>query len=257
MRRFPVLISIPHGGDQIPVEIADRVCLSKKEIFDDIDPFTRDIYDLGGKVVKVIKANIARTFVDLNRALVNKPLQNPDGVLKTQTCYQKQVFYKGQEPDERLEQSLLNRYYEPYHKKIRNAIKNKNIELALDCHSMAAIGPPISPDTGVKRPLICLGNRFGESCDWDIIEKLANCFCNAFSLKESEVTINRPFAGGFITSQYGNNPIPWVQIEISRALYLTFPYFDSNSLKINQSQLEELKKKFEMALNLYFNSSNN
>jgi len=50
MKRFPVLISIPHGGDQIPVEIADRVCLSKREVFDDIDAFTRDIYDLGGKV---------------------------------------------------------------------------------------------------------------------------------------------------------------------------------------------------------------
>ena len=48
---------------------------------------------------------------------------------------------------------------------------------------------------------------------------LAGVFLEEFSL-EKEVAINNPFSGGFISNaHYWHKGIPWIQIEINRALY--------------------------------------
>ena len=117
---------------------------------------------------------------------------------------------------------------------------------------MEAIGPAISPDSGMERPLICLGNRFGEAAPNELIEKIRLGFINVFELNESDVTINKPFAGGFITRSYGNNPMPWVQVEMNRSLYLREPYFDSASLQISEERLIELNNKFASVLKNIF-----
>ena len=40
MNKLPVLISIPHGGTEIPKEIVDRVCITAKDQFEDGDALT-------------------------------------------------------------------------------------------------------------------------------------------------------------------------------------------------------------------------
>ena len=42
----------------------------------------------------------------------------------------------------------------------------------------------------------------------------------------NEISINDPFHGGHITKTYGNKPVPWIQVEMNRDLYLTEPWFD-------------------------------
>ena len=115
IKNLPVLLSIPHGGKKIPPQLKDRVILLPENILEDIDAFTREIYDLGEKVTEVIFTNIARTFVDLNRAPDDLPSQNPDGVIKSHTCFGKAIYQNGLEPDEALTQILLKDYYYPYH----------------------------------------------------------------------------------------------------------------------------------------------
>ena len=44
MKSLPVLISIPHSGNEIPGDLRKTLLLTNKEIFEDSDPFTRDIY---------------------------------------------------------------------------------------------------------------------------------------------------------------------------------------------------------------------
>lgn len=250
---LPLLISIPHGGFRIPEELEGRVSLQPEDMLDDSDAYTLDIYDLRANVSGFVSTEIARAFVDLNREVSDRPPQNPDGVVKSLTCYGKPVYKEGLEPDERLIERLVERYYEPYHAAIRAASKDHRIELALDCHSMAAEGPAISPDVGKKRPALCLGNAHGRACQPEIIERLADCMRRAFSLKEEEVTINLPFAGGHITRTYGGNPLPWIQVEMSRALYLSPPWFDRSTLTIDQSRLLQLNRIFESALRMFFN----
>ncbi|WP_457622747.1 N-formylglutamate amidohydrolase [Persephonella sp.] len=247
---FPVLISIPHGGWKIPPEVQDLVVLSEKDLFDDSDPFTADIYDIENMAVSVVKTDIARAFVDPNRAPDDLPPKNPDGVVKTKTCYGVKIY---REPlDKEIIKKLLDRYYFPYHRKIQESLKNPQIKIAFDCHSMASVAPEISPDTGMERPMICLGNVNGQSCDQETTEKLREAFIKAFNLSESEVTVNRPFSGGYITRIYGNKPVPWIQIELNRKLYLSEPWFDKKSLKVKKDRLNQLKDMFIKTLELFF-----
>lgn len=252
MKPLPALLSIPHGGDRAPEELKGRLGIQPTDLLDDSDAYTRDIYDLGSKVVRVITADIARAFVDLNRTTSDRPPQKPDGIIKSITCYGRPIYIGGLEPDDEVIERLIERYYEPYHALIRNAVEDNQIEMAFDCHSMAAEGPAISPDVGKRRPMICLGNAHGRACSQETAERLAHCMREAFSLKEEEVTINRPFAGGHITRAYGGNPLPWIQVEMNRALYLSSPWFDRSSLTIDPDRLQTLNRMFEAALRLFF-----
>ncbi|MFC1850855.1 N-formylglutamate amidohydrolase [candidate division CSSED10-310 bacterium] len=254
MKKLPFFISIPHGGTETPDEVKERICIGQADILEDGDAFTMDIYDVSADVRQVLKANIARAFVDLNRAEDDLPPENPDGVVKSSTCYSKPIYLPGQEPDDALIETLLTRFHRPYHRAIGETLTRSgtDIVLALDCHSMAALGPDIAPDTGKRRPLFCLGNRHGKTCPMETTHLLADCLRQAFDLEESDVTLNQPFAGGYITRTYGANPVPWIQVEMSRDLFLRQPYFDRETWLIDSSRLRELRSFFQAALQLFF-----
>jgi formiminoglutamase len=117
---------------------------------------------------------------------------------------------------------------------------------------MAAVAPDIAPDTGQKRPAFCLGNRQGQTCPNDTTEIFAACLRESFDLKESDVTLNRPFGGGYITRTYGGKPVPWIQVEMSRDFFLRPPYFDVQSWEMDRSRLGEIKTRFRNSLRLLF-----
>ncbi len=252
MKKLPVLISVPHGGDETPMEISDQVCLSHQDLFADSDAFTREIYGIADSVTAYIDTPYARVFIDLNRDTDDLPPENPDGVIKTATCHGKAIYNPGEELSPTSVAHLLEKYYQPYHQNIRQALTaDPEIQFALDCHSMEAVGPEVSPDRGQKRPSICLGTNRGASCSMAMAKKLAECFQTAFKLDASEVTIDKPFSGGFITRNYGNQPVPWVQVEISRKLYLSKPWFDTNKLNVQESRLTTLREQFQNTLILF------
>ena len=63
---------------------------------------------------------------------------------------------------------------------------------------------------------VCLGNADG-TCPQDWIEDLKQRFEQVFG---PHVTINEPFRGGYITRTHAAE-MPWVQLELSRALFAT------------------------------------
>ena len=255
MSKLPILICIPHGGTNIPDELQNRIVINKKDLLDDIDAFTKEIYDLGNKVLHVISTDIARTFVDMNRNPEDLPPEQPDGIIKSMTCYERQIYIYGKEPDEKLTQELIEKYYKPYQMKILNALRDEQLELALDCHSMAEIAPGISPDHGQKRPSICLGNCFGQSCTVEMTKHLANCFRKVFELEEDGVLINKPFQGKYTTQWYGNKPVPWIHVELNRNLFLKEPWFDQETQNIDKTRLQNLNELFEKTLRMFFETS--
>ena len=72
-----------------------------------------------------IDTPLARAFVDLNRAPSDRPPENPDGVVKTETVNRCSVYKKGLFPDETTIHNLLQNYYFPYHS-ILDALQNNN-----------------------------------------------------------------------------------------------------------------------------------
>ena len=248
MKVLPFLISIPHGGTQIPNELKSRTIINKADLFDDSDPFTNEIYNVGAAVQKVVKGDIYRAFVDLNRSENELPPEFPDGLIKSKTCYGKQIYKHGCEPDAVLRKKLISKYYTPYFNKLKTYTCQPEIKLAFDCHSMASTAPIIAPDPGKKRPMFCIGNVGNFLCDLFTTQILAESIQRIFELAKENVTINNPFKGGYITKRFGNNPIPWIQIEMNRELYLNHLHFERNSLKMNKKRLISLNELFRKVL---------
>jgi formiminoglutamase len=253
LTKLPILLSIPHGGTRKPVELEGHLSITNKDLFDDSDPFVIELYDLGEKVQRVIKTDIARAFVDLNRSIDDMPPNNPDGLIKSKTCYDKPIYTNGKEPGDSLKTILIEMYYNPYHQAIQKSIDELDLQLCLDCHSMASTAPYFSPDkTQSKRPLFCISNNDGHASSQEMMELLADSISTAYSIDREEISLNDPFHGGHITRTYGNKPIPWIQVEMNRDLYLKSPWFDQDALSVNTVHLQKLNKQFEDSLNLLF-----
>lgn len=206
--KLPLLISVPHAGQIIPQEVKDYCALSPEQILADSDEGAAEIYDLKSEVAGFVTTDIARAIVDMNRAENNR---SRDGIIKTHTSYDVQVYH--QPIGEDLIETLLDRYYRPYHKQLLEV--SVNFKFGFDCHTMAAVGPPSAKDSGCERPNICLSNAYG-TCPQDWFEKITHCFEESFN---SEVSIDHPFKGGYIVRSHSSE-IPWVQVELSRAPFL-------------------------------------
>ena len=234
----------------MPPELSSIVCITQKDLFDDSDPFVVELYDVGDTVQRVIKTNIARAFVDLNRAPDDLAPQNPDGLIKSTTCYQKPIYTN--QPDEPLQNIIIDKYYKPYHESIQKSMQELDVKYCFDCHTMASVAPNIAPDgNNSKRPAFCLSNRDGNSAPNDTVQLLSECISECYGVSESDISINDPFHGGYITRTHGNNPIPWIQIEMNRDLYLNEKWFDKDSLKIDENRLSELNQQFADTLTLF------
>ncbi|CAM2011378.1 N-formylglutamate amidohydrolase [Acanthopleuribacter pedis] len=247
---LPVLLSIPHGGTRVPDWLRPKLCLSEAAMFSDGDPFTREIYDLGDAVEAVVAADVVRSVLDLNRAADDLPPQNPDGVVKSHTCQGIQVY---REPlDEQQISDLIHSVYRPYHDRIARLLQTPGLQLGLDCHSMLPEGPPIGPDLGKARPDICLSDGRGLACAPEMTERFARCLRQAFQLPDTAVTVNQPFSGGTITRTYGGKPIPWLQVELNRRLYLEEPPFGDDGPRVRPGAIAKLNRCFHQALLLMF-----
>ncbi len=250
MSTVPVLISIPHGGTIAPEELHDRICITPHDLFDDGDACTLDIFDLGEDVARLVKTDVARAFVDMNRAPEERPPGHPDGVVKSATCFRQPIYCPGREPGDGLIEELMVRYHAPFHAQLVEAVSNTSIKLALDCHSMLSTAPPIEANRGEPRPLFCLSNRDGETAPASLLEELGDAIADVFGLTTDQIGLNNPFKGGYITRRHGGGRLPWIQVEMNRCLYLGEPWFEQESLVVNPERLTALKACFREALQL-------
>ena len=207
--KLPFLISVPHAGMTVPLEVKDLCALTKREIRDDSDEGAAEIYyPLKNHVAGFVTTDIARAIVDMNRAEDDR---RKDGVIKTHTCWDVPVYRIF--PSDEIIDRLIKKYYTPYHKDLTEIAKG--VRLGIDCHTMTSVGPPVGPDPGIKRPHICLSNADG-TCPQKWMDIFRDCFEKAF---KTQITVNSPFKGGFIIRSHSRE-IPWIQLEFSRAPFL-------------------------------------
>jgi formiminoglutamase len=207
--KLPLAISLPHAGLRVPPEAAPHCVLTPEQIAADGDEQAAEIYAIESQVAAFVTSDVARAIVDLNRAEDDR---SKDGVVKTHTCWDVPVYHTF--PAEEVIEALLERYHRPYHARL-SRLATDEVRLAIDCHTMAAHGPPVGPDPGAERPRVCLSNADG-TCPQAWIEALAECFERAF---DAPASINEPFTGGYITRRHAAE-MPWVQLELSRAPFV-------------------------------------
>jgi formiminoglutamase len=208
--KLPILVSVPHAGTEMPDELRPLACIDREAVIKDGDEQAAEIYlPLKDCVAHLVTTDIARAFVDLNR---DRDDFAKDGVIKTHTCWDVPIYRSP--PDDALVAELLSRYYEPYHERLRELAGTGEVRVGLDCHTMAATGPPVAPDPGKLRPEVCVSDA-DYTCDRRWTQTLASLLGRHLG---GRATVNDPFKGGYITRTQAAE-LPWLQLEISRGSF--------------------------------------
>ena len=205
---LPLLLSVPHAGLRVPDALAANCRLAPEEVVADGDEGAAEIYALADAVAAFVTTDVARAVHDMNRAEDDR---RKDGVVKTHTCWDVPIW---REPlTEAQVEALLAEHHRPYHAALaRPDVPDGAVVLGVDCHTMAAVGPPVGPDPGRERPAACLCHADG-TCPDPWIEGLAEILGRHLG---GRVTVNDPFRGGHITRSHAAER-PWLQLELSRA----------------------------------------
>lgn len=231
---LPVLLSVPHGGHRVPREVQNDFRLDLTAVLYDGDTWARELYSLEERVVHYMDTEIARAVLDLNRAVNDRPPENPDGVIKTVDVSGKKIWREKDGLSPEMANRLITDYYQPYHKSLTQAAASGKAVVGIDCHTMLAESPGSNETLRQMRPMICLsngGDGEGEPIDDPVtapasfLRDLRDALLIQFQHEDmatEPISLNRPFQGGYITKHHGaKGPLPWVQVEFNRALYLT------------------------------------
>lgn len=239
---LPFLVSSPHSGQFYPQNLLELTRLPLDELRKSEDSFVHELFhhvsNYGGSL---LNAELSRIFCDLNRwaweldpkmfkeqlppwcDTESARVKNGIGTVHKISNSGK-VIFKYYLSFTHIEK-LIQNYWFSYHQQIKNFIhnfKNRfNGGIILDVHSM--------PSPRIQTPAfadIILGDNFSKSC----CPLLINQTARYFQSKGLAVKKNIPYAGGYITSHYGNplKNIHVLQIEINKKLYLNEECFQLN-----------------------------
>lgn len=243
MNPLPFVLSLPHCSTAIAAEIVERLAVGDEEVARSADLCTGEIYvDL--PVVAVVPAVCSRLVVDLNRAIDD---QRPMGVIPQTDYGGNRVWKPGREPSAALRAQLIERYYQPFHTRLRNVLATTPCAGLIDCHSLEGIGPVNAPDRSQRRKDVTLGNlgdpqrststRRATSCPGEILVFLAE----AFRAEGFSVALNHPYSGGFITATYGpllRRQGKWaIQVELNEDLYKQSDAYACDALKLSSIKM--------------------
>lgn len=235
-RETPVVFASPHSGREYSRRFLRKSVLNKMTIRSSEDAFVDMLFDSAPQHGAVfIAAKYPRAFIDLNRSAdeldpaliedVKRKGSNPRiaaglGVVP-RVVSGGRAIYRGKIPREEANRRI-SECWRPYHDTLFDILaENRKLfgqAILVDCHSMPHEASDGLARTGLRRPDIVLGDRFGASASEAIVSQIEEIL-RGHGL---HVLRNTPFAGAFTAKQYGRAGINQhvVQIEIDRALYM-------------------------------------
>jgi N-formylglutamate deformylase len=221
----PLIISMPHTGTEIPVEIAarmDSLWLARKDADWYVDQLYAKAKDLGATL---IRTSISRTVIDVNRDPSGASLypgQATTGLCPLTTFDGEPLYQPGFEPDKADIAERRELYFQPYHAAITEQIvrlKQLHSKVVLyDAHSIRSRIPRLFD--GVL-PQFNIGSNRGATCAAALTAAVgAACQASPFSL-----VANGRFVGGWTTRHYGRPEIGVhaIQMELAQRGYLEEP----------------------------------
>lgn len=240
---LPIVLSIPHCGTEVPADIEPDLALRPDQVAESEDLGTREIFD-GLPVLAALAARWSRLVVDLNRPADD---YGPRGVIADADYYTRPVFKPGREPNRSETIRRVKDYYLPYHDKLKESLALPGVKLLLDCHSMDGVGPADAPDPGQARADVNLGNNGGaggepsaQRAEVTCPPRLIHGLADALESQGLSVSLNSPYAGGYITREYGaalgRQGKAALQIELNTNLYLL------PKRKLDQEKLAQVRQ---------------
>ncbi len=245
----PIIISVPHAGTKFPSELKKDYKKRMRKQLDDTDWFVHWLYDFAPSMgITLIKANLSRWVIDLNRDPESIPLYE-DGRLITSitpsTDFYGNKLYKSEsrEPDEKEINRRLKKYYWPYYQQLRVLMGERKQQfgkvLLWDAHSIRHLVSTIQKE---PFPDMILGNNNEKTAHPALIKSALQ----SLSSGDFGISHNTPFKGGHITRYFGQpeNNIHALQLEMNKILYM-----DDNEITYNKERAEKVKKVLKRTLN--------
>jgi N-formylglutamate deformylase len=249
--KLPFLLIIPHSGLDIPEELYGYENVSPLNIFFESDAGAGLIFSDDKHVLKTVTTDISKLFVDVDRDYRMLSPLTDDGVIKTKTSMNREVFKKNCHPDEIAISNILTRYYSPFHEKIRTAMKEIKFKAIIECHTHMPVGPANSPDRGMPRSLVITGytastdSGMKQTASADMAIDLAAAISKNLSGEGETVSdifrISDTNSKGFIMKHYSISGIPVLNLSLSRSLFLNEKFFDLEKMIIDVKRIHHLK----------------
>ncbi len=235
-RSTSVVFASPHSGREYPRAFLRQSRLNQLAVRSSEDAFVDELFAKAPEYgAPLITAGAPRAYVDMNRSCdeldpaliegVRRAGHNPRvasglGVIP-RVVANGQAIYAGKitAAEARMR---IKEYWRPYHEELKIQLNQAFMlfgqAILIDCHSMPHEAMDAVVRSGIRRPEIVLGDRFGSTAGEEIIDRIEAAFLSAGLV----VTRNTPFAGAYIAQQYGHpsQGRHAVQIEIDRALYM-------------------------------------
>ena len=231
-----VVFASPHSGRVYPADflaiaqVSEPVLRSSEDAF--VDLLLQSAPEFGAPL---ISSQVPRAYVDFNRAAeeldpaliqgapragLNPRIASGLGVV-ARVVSNGRAIYRGKIPLSDA-QGRIDHYWHPYHRALSALLERQHGRfgqvLLCDFHSMPHEALNGHVTRGAQRPQIIIGDRWGASCNPEIVEQIEAV------LRKTGLAVarNAPFAGAYIAQRYGQPSVGMnaVQIEIDRALYL-------------------------------------
>jgi N-formylglutamate deformylase len=220
---LPLLVSMPHVGTEIPIEIATRMTPEALQT-QDTDWHLPLVYDfLKAMGVSVLSARWSRYVVDLNRPPCDTnlyPGQDTTGLIPIDSFNKTPLYLPGEVPQALEVAQRLEKYWQPYHAALRaelDRLRQIHPVVALwDAHSIASVVPRFFAG---KLPDLNLGSVDGKSCANDMLAAVVRV---VESQSQYSLAVNGRFKGGYITRNYGQpeQGIHAIQLEMCWCAYM-------------------------------------
>lgn len=240
--RGPFIFNSPHSGRVYPKAFIDASRLTPLALRKSEDAFVEALFEpvvsLG---LPLMHAHFPRAYLDVNRepyeldpALISDTLPRYAntqsvrvvgglGTIARIVTESEEIYREPVSLGDAL--ARINQLYKPYHAGLASLIaegeRHFGCAVLIDCHSMPS-GP--LADQGGQRPDFVLGDRFGTSCEPELIRFVGQ----RLEALGYAVAHNKPYAGGYITEHYGQPGAGRhaLQIEVNRSLYMDEAKFE-------------------------------
>jgi N-formylglutamate amidohydrolase len=236
---LPLVVASPHSGDRYPPDLLAAARLDPLELRRSEDFLVHELVGAAPRLgAAFIRARFPRAYVDVNRepyefdpALFDETL--PDyanqrsprvaaglGTIARVVSSGQEIYARRLSVAEALQR--IERCYVPYHRALAGLIEQVRARFGfcvlLDCHSMPTIREPMDPASPAVRAEMVLGDGHGTTAAPGLVALAADLLAE----DGLAVTLNTPYAGGFITRHYGHpeRGVQALQLEIARRLYM-------------------------------------